>query len=87
VAASDGTTQLAQVDGGNGHSGVRSSELHFGLGELGEGAQVPVELRWRDRLGARHRAELALSPGWHSVALREDARVMTIEPSTQNVWN
>ncbi|HSL84187.1 MAG TPA: CRTAC1 family protein, partial [Thermoanaerobaculia bacterium] len=33
-----GGSRVAQVDGGNGHSGVRSPELHFGLGgELGTG--------------------------------------------------
>lgn len=37
VVAPDGSIQVSQVDGGNGHSGVRSSDLHFGLGELAEG--------------------------------------------------
>jgi hypothetical protein len=72
VRAPDGTTQLAQVDGGNGHSGVRSSELHFGLGAMAEGAQALVELRWRDRSGHEHREEVTLAPGWHTLELGKD---------------
>lgn len=30
----NGKTLIAQVDGGNGHSGKRSNEIHFGLGDL-----------------------------------------------------
>jgi hypothetical protein len=87
VAAPDGSSQLAQVDGGNGHSGVRSSELHFGLGELVEGAQVPVELRWRDRQGSVHQAGLRLPAGWHSVELGEDARRMSQEAESESWLN
>jgi hypothetical protein len=84
VAAPDGSSQLAQVDGGNGHSGVRCSELHFGLGAVPDGMEVPVDLRWRDRLGAPHQAEVRVSPGWHNLELGEDSRVVTSEPSTRS---
>ncbi len=30
----DGRRMTAQVDGGNGHSGKRSQDLHFGLGNV-----------------------------------------------------
>lgn len=64
--------QVAQVDGGNGHSGVRSPDLHFGLGRepaAGSASPVPVDLRWRGRDGeVRHRT-LHLEPGWHTVYL------------------
>jgi hypothetical protein len=70
---------VAQVDGGNGHSGKRSNDLHFGLGPHPADAPVPVELRWRDPAGRPHREELRLEPGWHTVELgwpaaREAAR-------------
>jgi hypothetical protein len=87
VLLPEGRAQVAQVDGGNGHSGVRSSELHFGLGELVEGAQVPVELRWRDRQGSVHQAGLRLPAGWHSVELGEDARRMSQEAESESWLN
>src|SRR6185436_3849454 len=37
---------LAQVDGGNGHSGKRAPELHFGVGNAKDAS---VEITWRDR--------------------------------------
>ena len=75
VETPDGSHQVRQVDGGNGHSGVRSSDVHFGLGDLVEGTQVPVELRWRDRTGHKHEDSLSLSPGWHSIELDINARL------------
>jgi len=83
VVCPDGRAQVAQVDGGNGHSGVRSSELHFGLGTVADGMELPVELRWRDRLGGLHQAALQLAPGWHSVKLGEDARLVSSGRDTQ----
>jgi enediyne biosynthesis protein E4 len=65
----DGRRLVAQVDGGNGHSGKRSPELHFGLGRLAASAQLPVDLAWRDGEGAVHRQTLSLSPGRHTVLL------------------
>jgi hypothetical protein len=77
VQAPDGSHQVRQVDGGNGHSGVRSSDVHFGLGDLVEGTQLPVELWWRDRTGLKHEDSLSLSPGWHSIELDINARLET----------
>lgn len=68
VTLPDGRRLVSQVDGGNGHSGVRSSELHFGLGENRSGP-VPVELTWRGPDGRVHRRSLRLRPGWHTVVL------------------
>src|SRR5262249_30630918 len=48
VRGPGGRVQLAQVDRGTGHSGVRSPDLHFGLGTTAAGA-VEVEIRYRDR--------------------------------------
>lgn len=65
----DGRKMVAQVDGGNGHSGARSSDLHFGLGQGESDAPLPVEVQWRDTKGEIHREILHLSPGWHTVML------------------
>jgi hypothetical protein len=65
----DGRRLAAQVDGGNGHSGKRSPDLHFGLGALPADRPVRVELRWRDRAGAARGEVLHLLPGWHTVLL------------------
>lgn len=64
----DGKTRVGQVDGGNGHSGKRSPELHFGLGALPADAQLKVDVAWRDAAGA-HKQTLTLTPGWHTVLL------------------
>lgn len=66
----DGRRLVAQVDGGNGHSGARSPEVHFGLGELDPGVRLRVELAWRDRGGVRRRI-LTLPAGRHTVLLGE----------------
>jgi hypothetical protein len=60
---------LGQVDGGNGHSGKRSPELHFGLGEVSSDQALRVDLRWRDRQGRVRSATRWLKPGWHTVVL------------------
>jgi hypothetical protein len=69
VLLPDGRRLLGQVDGGNGHSGKRSPDLHFGLGSLGVDTKVRVVLAWRDPDGQVHREELSLTPGWHTVRL------------------
>ena len=58
-----------EVDAGNGHSGKRSPELHFGLGAIPAGAAVDVALRWRDYAGQPQARRLRLTPGWHTVLL------------------
>jgi hypothetical protein len=65
----DGRRLLAQVDGGNGHSGKRSSDLHFGLGRLPPDTRLRVELSWRDPAGRVRRETLHLPAGWHTVLL------------------
>jgi hypothetical protein len=63
-----GRRLIRQVDGGNGHSGQRSPEVLFGLGQ-GSGARIPVRITWRDLQGALHHDTLSLAPGWHTVVL------------------
>ena len=64
----DGKRLVESVDGGNGHSGKSSPDLHFGLGTL-----TPQKLRvafdWRGRHGAVRHTETQLMPGWHTVLL------------------
>ncbi|HKX61553.1 MAG TPA: CRTAC1 family protein, partial [Verrucomicrobiae bacterium] len=60
---------IGQVDGGNGHSGRRSPDVHFGLGAWERSKGVPTEVRWRDRNGKVQQRALELKPGWHSIEL------------------
>ena len=64
----DGRKLVKQVDGGNGHSGKSSPDIHFGLGT--EGAKnLRIEIDWRDRMGMIRHLETSLAPGWHTVLL------------------
>ncbi len=53
VTLADGRSFVREVDGGNGHSGKRSPEIHIGLGTLAGPAQAQVqapaqaEVSWR----------------------------------------
>ncbi|MBM3223455.1 MAG: CRTAC1 family protein [Candidatus Tectomicrobia bacterium] len=69
VQLPDGRRLVAQVDGGNGHSGKRSPDLHFGLGRIPSTASLQVTLRWRDPQGRVQHTILSLTPGWHTVVL------------------
>jgi hypothetical protein len=61
---------VQQVDGGNGHSGKRSFDLQFGLGQLRGNEPVTVELRWRDARGALQQETIQLVPGgWYTILL------------------
>jgi enediyne biosynthesis protein E4 len=69
VYLEDGRKVVAQVDGGNGHSGKRSPELHFGLGHVFSDTKVRVDLRWRDATGQVCQKTIYLTPGWHTILL------------------
>jgi enediyne biosynthesis protein E4 len=73
ITLPNGRHRTAQVDGGNGHSGKRAPELHFGLGDVAADAAIAVELQWRDTTGRVQRTNLTLSPGWHTVLLGNGA--------------
>ncbi|HKR12274.1 MAG TPA: VCBS repeat-containing protein [Pyrinomonadaceae bacterium] len=61
---------VQQVDGGNGHSGKRSPDLQFGLGQLAGSQLITVELRWRDAHGQLQQQTIQLSPnGWYTILL------------------
>ncbi|HEY7596956.1 MAG TPA: CRTAC1 family protein [Actinophytocola sp.] len=72
VTTADGKKYIQRVDGGSGHGGKRSSEVHIGLGAAK--GDVRVQLRWRDRQGAVHDQALQLSQGHHSFVLGESAK-------------
>lgn len=72
VTRPDGRVLARQVDGGNGHSGRRGPDLHFGLG--GTRGPVGVRVEWRDAGGHVRRENLKLWPGWHTLLLGRPAR-------------
>ena len=69
VELPDGRRLVAAVDGGNGHSGKRSHDLHFGLGRTPPATLLRVAFHWRDPRGRARRETLELAPGWHTVLL------------------
>ena len=69
VVLPDGRGLVSQVDGGSGHSGRRSPDIHFGLGQVAAGTPVEVELKWRSAVGGIQQTTLRLMPGWHTILL------------------
>lgn len=72
VTTADGRKFIGRVDGGSGHSGKRSHEVHIGLG-AGVSGPLQVCLQWRDRTGQTHQQNLSMSPGEHSFQLGNQA--------------
>ncbi len=58
-----------QVDGGSGHSGKRSADLHFGLGQLSADTPLKIDLAWRNGSGKIERKTIWLKPGWNTIEL------------------
>lgn len=73
VQTTDGRRFIDRVDGGSGHSGKRSHEVHIGLGEHVSGP-VQVHLQWRDRTGQLRQQDLQMSTGWHALRLGAQAQ-------------
>jgi hypothetical protein len=69
VELPDGRTLSAQVDGGSGHSGKRSPDLHFGLGQISSDTALKVNLAWRNSSGKIERKTIWLKPGWNTIEL------------------
>lgn len=69
VTLPDGRKVLGQVDGGSGHSGRRSPDIHLGLGQVNPKTPLQVTLKWRDIHGGFRETILKLLPGWHTVLL------------------
>ncbi|HUS36710.1 MAG TPA: VCBS repeat-containing protein, partial [Verrucomicrobiae bacterium] len=70
AVAADGKKRVAQVDGGNGHSGHRSAEIHIGLGQLAASNVVNVAVKWRSVGGKIETRALGLTPGRHTISLK-----------------
>lgn len=68
VTTPDGRRLIGRVDGGSGHSGKRSHEVHIGLGG-GVTGPVQVHLQWRDRTGQVRQQDVQLIPGTHELQL------------------
>ena len=73
VELPDGTMRVTRLDGGGGHSGKRSTDVHIGLGK-GVGGPLPVVLTWRDRDGDVHEQKLRMEPGRHAFELGTQAK-------------
>lgn len=71
ITMPDGRVQVSQLDGGGGHTGKRSFDVMFGLGD--SATPVQAELRWRDLSGAPHSQTLQLTTGWHTLVLASTA--------------
>lgn len=76
----DGRRLVAQVDGGSGHSGHRSPDIHFGLGAVETTRRVSVDIAWRDQEGRTHQGRLPVLPGRTTIELTTDARVLAPQP-------
>ncbi|EWM64837.1 MULTISPECIES: CRTAC1 family protein [Micromonospora] len=72
VRTPDGRVLRGRVDGGSGHSGRRSFEVHIGLGDVT--GPVQVDLAWRDRTGAPRAQTVTLTPGRHALTLGTQAQ-------------
>ncbi|MDQ2586820.1 CRTAC1 family protein [Saccharothrix yanglingensis] len=71
VTTADGKKYVQRVDGGSGHGGKRSTEVHIGLGDAAGDVQVCLE--WRDRQGEVHKQEFELGQGKHEFVLGDSA--------------
>lgn len=68
VRSANGVTHHTYVDGGNGHSGQSSADVHLGLGADHVGP-VDVKLTWRDHDGVVQRTDVNVETGWHTIVL------------------
>jgi hypothetical protein len=65
----NGEKLIRQVDGGNGHTGVNSKEILFGLGSLPNNKEISVEINWIKSDKSVRRDIVRLLPGWHTIYL------------------
>ena len=65
-----GEESRSYVDGGNGHGGQSSSDIHIGLGaDAGTGAEHRVTITWRDSAGTTRSTDIKVGSGWNTVLL------------------
>ena len=69
VVLPNGRRLVGRADGGSGHSGKPSPEIHLGLGDVSPSAPLAVELAWRGSDGLAHHRGMELRPGRHTLFL------------------
>ncbi len=70
VQLPDGRIVTSVVDGGSGHGGRRSPEIHLGLGDVPATQPFDVEIVWRDGKDSRN-TTFKLASGRHRIVLGE----------------
>lgn len=65
----NGQSLIRFVDGGNGHSGRNSPEIHFSFEKNTIEDIDHIELEWRRSNGTISRTVTRLTPGWHTIYL------------------
>ncbi|WP_175410933.1 CRTAC1 family protein [Streptomyces sp. TRM64462] len=81
LRTADGRVTAQQLQPANGHTGVNTTDLQFGLGTAGATAPVTAEISWRDADG-QHRITRTFQPGRHTVVLTDPARTATTGPQS-----
>jgi hypothetical protein len=64
--------QIGQLDGGSGHGGFRSFDVHFGLGSYT--GPVSVHIQWTDSQGHLRNQTLQMTSGIHDLMLTNVAK-------------
>ena len=64
----DGHKRIGFVDGGNGHSGRNSNEVHFGLGNK-KPTNIVAKIYWKDRSQKTIVSTFNIQPGHHNINL------------------
>jgi len=72
TVTANGKSQISQLDGGSGHGGKRSFDVHFGFGMYM--GPVQVHLQWRDNDGALHTQDMQMKEGSHTLMLSGNAQ-------------
>lgn len=68
VTTAGGVESRSYVDGGNGHGGQSSSDMHVGIG-TDAGTKHRVTITWRDSTGTTRSTDLEVGSGWNTVLL------------------
>lgn len=68
LALPTGERRVAFVDGGNGHSGQQSTDIHFGLAQPTSAAHT-VEVTWRDFDGNVRTTTMEVTQTWQTLLL------------------
>lgn len=72
----DGRIITSFVDGGSGHGGRRTSQIHLGLGNVPPNEVFDVSISWRDTSGPRNET-VSMTPGRFQIVLGEsDCRAL-----------